>query len=83
MRLLSVFARLRTLFLQPALIRWLFYSSVVLSLVAVALTAMLPVSTVSGLLRVLLLVALAVSTAGIVSSLTLNLYARFLASSRD
>ncbi len=63
--------------LKPSLIRRLFYISIILCLVAVAFSAMLPVSALTMPVRAILLVALALATAGIVGSLTLNLYARF------
>lgn len=63
--------------LQPSLIRRLFYISVVLSLVAVAFSATLPMSALTPPVRAILLFALALATAGIVGSLTLNLYVRF------
>lgn len=63
--------------LQPSLIQRLFYGSVLLSAAAVVPSATLPVSALTAPVQAILLVALALAAAGIVGSLTLNLYARF------
>ena len=62
---------------QPSLIRRLFYISVILCFVAVAFSATLPVSALTPPVRAILLISLALAAAGIVGSLTLNLYAMF------